>query len=136
MKILSMQSIGLMLTCLVAFAAAGFAQAATQPTVSVQFYAKHVGGNTVYTYRVTNHGPNKLFRFTIGCNCRNRDEPQNDEPQLVMYPADYDFKGGGVPRTSYSTPVSWDATVGTYDGTGFVIDPAIFIRESCCIFYS
>ena len=96
MKTLFMQSIHLMLTCLLAFAAAGLAQAATQPTVSVQSYAKHVGSNTVYTYLVTNHGPNRLFRFSIGCLCRAADEPQNDEPQLVMYPADHDFSDGTI----------------------------------------
>lgn len=112
MKTLLMQSIRLILVGLLAFIVAGLAQAATQPTVSVQSYAKHVGSNTVYTYRVTNHGSKRLLRFSIGCNCRNEDEPENDEPQLVMYSVDYDFSDGTIAPGSYTTPINWYATVG------------------------
>ena len=130
MKTISMQSICLMLTCLVAFAAAGLAQAATQPTVSVQSYAKHVGSNTVYTYRVTNHGPERLFSFSIGCNCRNREEPENDEPQLIMYPADFDFNDGTISPSSYTTPINWYATVGRYENIDFISFDFKIVRGS------
>src|SRR4030066_36117 len=91
---------------LIIYALFNAAQAGTQPSVTVQSYAKHVGNNTVYTYQVTNHGPDRLFDFHIGCICTNADDTHS-EPQLVIYPVDYDFDYGELGRTSkgsYSAP--------------------------------
>ncbi len=100
------------------------AQAGSQPSVTVQSYAKHVGSNTVYTYRVTNHGPNRLFSFQIGCFCHNSDDPQvlNDEPQLVIYPVDYDFEKeyGGTSAGSYSAPTGWYGLVAHYEDISYI----------------
>lgn len=69
-----------------------------QPSVIIQSYGKHTGGNIVYTYQVTNRGPERLFAFDIGCNCQNG-VPDDDRPELVFYPLNYDFNTG-VPGTS------------------------------------
>lgn len=98
---------------------------AAQPSVTVQSYARHAGLNTVYTYRVTNHGPNRLFRFTIGCDCRDSNDPPpvpEDKPQLVIYPVDYNFdygKNGLTSKNSYSAPTGWYGLVAHYEGTGY-----------------
>ncbi len=121
MKISQIKSIRLLLFCLIGCAPFNSTQAAPQPSVTVQSYAKHVGSNTVYTYRVTNHGPDRLFRFTIGCICTNAANT-NDEPQLVIYPVGYDFNQdfGGDSESAYSAPASWYGNVVHYEGIDYI----------------
>lgn len=109
------------LLCLIGCALFNPAQAETQPSVTVQSYAKHMGSNTVYTYRVTNHGPKRLFRFTIGCNCTHTANTKS-EPQLVIYPVDYDFNKeyGGDSESGYSAPAGWSGGVAHYEGIDYV----------------
>jgi hypothetical protein len=115
------KSLNFMFTCLIGCALFNLAQAATQPTVSVQSYAKHVGSNTVYTYRVTNYGPKRLFSFNIGCNCTHAANT-NSEPQLVIYPVEYDFdkEYGGDSVNAYSAPTGWSGGVARYEGIDYV----------------
>lgn len=121
MKISHIQSMYLLLSCLIGCAVFSPAQAGGQPSVTVQSYAKHVGSNTVYTYRVANHGPDRLFSFHIGCNCTNAANA-NSEPQLVIYPVNYDFdkEYGGDSESAYSAPAGWSGGVARYEGTGYV----------------
>ncbi|OGT00102.1 MAG: hypothetical protein A3H99_10410 [Gallionellales bacterium RIFCSPLOWO2_02_FULL_59_110] len=112
---------------------------ATQPSVTVQSYAKHAGPNTVYTYRVTNHGPDRLFRFTIGCNCHEArlspdspPVPEDDGPELVIFPVNFTFGGnycdgevrvsscGTTAEDSYSAPAGWYGGVEGYEGTDYI----------------
>lgn len=115
------KSIRLLLSCLISCTFINSAQAETQPSVTVQSYAKHVGSNTVYTYRVTNHGPNRLFSFNIGCNCTNAANTDS-EPQLVIYPMYYDFNKeyGGDSENAYSAPTGWSGSVARYEGIDYV----------------
>ena len=126
MKFPSIPGPGFMLACLIACAAFSPAQA-VQPQITVQSYASHAGTNTVYTYRVTNQGPDPLFRFTIGCICTDA-EDTNDEPQLVIFPIDYVFRSncggessscGTTSNGSYTAPAGWYGVVAFYEGTGF-----------------
>lgn len=125
MKFPSIPCLGFMLACLIACAAFSTAQAA-QPQITVQSHARHVGTNTVYTYRVTNQGPDPLFRFTIGCICTDA-EDTNDQPQLVIFPIDYVFRNncgessscGNTSKDSYTAPTGWYGVVAFYEGTGF-----------------
>lgn len=108
------------------------AEADQQPSVIVQSYAKHAGGNIVYTYLVTNHGPNRLFRFTIGCYCLNRDDPEvpGEGPELIVYPIDYEFKYencgetsfvcGHTSPNSYSAPAGWYGSVAHYERRDYI----------------
>ena len=118
MKISPIKSMCLLLSCLIGCAIFNFAQAATQPSVTVQSYATHDGSNTVYTYRVTNHGPKRLFRFTIGCLCQD----ETDEPQLVIYPVSFDFNQeyGGDSASSYKAPTGWKGNVARYEGIDYI----------------
>ena len=122
MKISQIKSIRLLLFCLIGCALFNSTQAAPQPSVTVQSYAKHVGSNTVYTYRVTNHGPDRLFDFHIGCNCTNADDPKDSEPQLVIYPVGYNFKKefGGDSASGYAAPAGWSGSVARYEGIDYV----------------
>jgi len=116
------KSLYFIFTCLIGSAPFNLAHAAAQPSVTVQSYAKHAGNNTVYTYRVTNYGPMRLFRFTIGCICRSGDDI-NDEPQLVIYPVDYDFDYGELGKTSkdsYTAPTGWKGNVAHFDGIDYI----------------
>jgi hypothetical protein len=108
--------------CLIGFALFNLAQAGTQPSVTVQSYARHMGANTVYTYRVTNLGPNRLFSFQIGCFCHNSDDPKalNDEPELVIYPVDYNFKNDSTSKGSYSAPTGWYGLVAHYEDISYI----------------
>ena len=121
MKTNPVKSMHVLLSCLIGCVLFNSAQAGTQPSVTVQSYAKHVGSNTVYTYRVTNHGPERLFRFTIGCICTNADDT-NSEPQLVIYPVGYDFNQdfGGDSESAYSAPASWYGNVAHFEGIGYI----------------
>jgi hypothetical protein len=110
------------LACLIWLAGFSNALADAQPSVSVQSYAKHVGSNTVYTYRVTNHGPERLFSFNIGCNCTNA-EDTNSKPQLVIYPVNYDFDYGNfgiTSKDSYVAPTGWEGNVAHYEDQGYI----------------
>ena len=130
MKLFSIFSTCLVLTGLMGYTVFNPAQAA-QPQITVQSYARHAGPNTVYTYRVTNHGPDRLFRFILGCDCRDgRDPPPmpEDEPQLVIFPINYVFRDdcgessscGDTSEDSYTAPTGWYGSVGHYEGTGFI----------------
>ncbi len=117
---------------LICCALLNIASAGTQPSVTVQSYAKHVGSNTVYTYRVTNHGPNRLFSFSIGCNCLNWEDTQvpGAGPQLIVYPVDYDFQTedcgetslvcGNTSPNSFSAPSGWDGNVAHYERRDYI----------------
>lgn len=110
------------LSCLICCAAINLAQAEPQPSVTVQSYAKHAGSNTVYTYRVTNYGPDRLFRFNIGCLCTNA-RHTNSEPELVIYPVDYDFDFGDFGKTSkgsYYAPTGWSGSVAHYEDIDYI----------------
>ena len=121
-----------LISSLICCALFNIASAGAEPSVTVQSYAKHVGSNTIYTYRVTNHGPNRLFRFTIGCNCLNADDPQvpGEGPQLIVYPVDYDFQTedcgetslvcGNTSPSSFSAPSGWDGNVAHYERRDYI----------------
>ncbi|NOU00253.1 MAG: hypothetical protein HOO95_01565 [Gallionella sp.] len=126
MKTSHIKSMLFMLSCLIGCMSFNLAQAATQPPITVQSYAKHVGSNTVYTYQVTNHGPNRLVAFSIGCFCQNADEPPltDIEPELVIYPINYDVNVnegyGGTSASSYSAPLGWEGHVEHYEDIGYI----------------
>jgi len=132
MKISQIISMRLLLYCLIGYVLFNFAQAGTQPSVTVQSYAKHAGSNIVYTYRVTNLGPNRLFSFSIGCNCLNWEDPQvpGAGPQLIVYPIDYVFQTkdcgetslvcGNTSPSSFSAPTGWDGNVEGYERRDYI----------------
>src|SRR3989338_9225568 len=96
------------------------AQADLQPSVIVQSYGKHVGGNIVYTYQVTNLGLEPLFGFNIGCNCQEDPHVADDErPELVFFPLNYDFNTG-VPKVSYTAPPGWYGVVEFYEEVSYI----------------
>ena len=60
MKIRQSKLVHIMITALIYCALFNTVHADGQPSVIVQSYGKHVGGNIVYTYQVTNRGPEPL----------------------------------------------------------------------------
>jgi len=122
MKPIQIKPLRLLLSCLIYFAFFNSAQAQRQPSVTVQSYAQHAGSNTVYTYRVTNHGPGRLFSFHIGCHCTNWDDSQGSEPQLVIYPVGYDFEKefGGNSASGYAAPTGWKGGVAHYEDISYI----------------
>jgi hypothetical protein len=132
MKITQINSMRFMLSCLIGCALFNLTQAGTQPSVTVQSYAKHAGSNTVYTYRVNNLGPNRLFSFSIGCNCLNWEDPQvsGSGPQLIVYPVDYVFQTkncgetslicGHTSTSSFSAPTNWYGSVEHYERRDYI----------------
>ena len=105
---------------------------AEQPPVVVKTYDQHIGSNIVYTYRVTNLGPNRLFSFSIGCNCLNWEDPQvsGSGPQLIVYPIDYVFQAkncgetslicGHTSTSSFSAPTNWYGSVEHYERRDYI----------------
>lgn len=138
MKTNPVKSMCLLSACLVGGAFINPVQA-VQPQITVQSYARHAGPNTVYTYRVTNHGPDRLFRFTIGCNCHEArlspdspPVPEDAGPELVIFPVNFTFGGnycdgevrvsscGTTAKDSYSAPAGWYGRVEGYEGTAYI----------------
>jgi hypothetical protein len=132
MKTSQMKPVRALFSSLICCALFNIASAGAQQSVTVQSYAKHVGGNTIYTYRVTNHGSNRLFSFDIGCNCLNWDDPEvpGFGPQLIVYPVDYDFQTEGCGETSlicgntspssFSAPTGWSGNVSHYERRDYI----------------